>query len=837
MKKIIIGTLLAALAAAAPAETGRVTQSFDADWRFLKADAPGAEQPDFADSAWRRLNVPHDWSIEGPFDETNQTGTAGAFLPAGVGWYRKHFTLPEDDSSRRAFIEFDGVMANSDVWINGFHLGKRPFGYASFSYELTGHLNFGGKENVLSVRVDNSVQPAMRWYAGAGIYRHVRLVVTDAVHIVENGVFVSTPEIESNQATVHVEMKVVNQSDAICRFFIMSCILAPGEELSESNRERTVTGSKKSWVETPPMPSESEAMFRLPGLKPNVIPFVTLAPGASTNLIASIVVEQPKLWNLDSPNLYRLITRVVAGTSTNDFNQVKTMTDEVITSFGIRDAHFEPETGFWLNGKNFKLKGAAIHSDGGAFGDAVPMGVWEQRLTELRKVGVNALRLSHNPPTPDLLDLCDRMGFFVMDEMFDVWTVGKSSLSGQRLADYHLIFNEWSSIDTADTVRRDRNHPSVIIYSAGNEIHDTPNAALAIGILTRLVSVFHTNDPTRPVTQALFRPTTSHDYTDGLADLLDVVGTNYRDEELLAAQRAKPTRKILGTEITHDRASWLSMRDHPAYAGQFIWTGIDYLGESRAWPVVASGSGFLDRTGTIRPIGHERQSWWSDTPMVCIARRVAAPPANDPSGAPAADRRPQTAFSDWTPKNSAPHNENVEVYSNCKEVELFLNGQSLGVKPLNSDAAPRTWRVDYAPGILKAVASNDGKVAATDELRTAGPPAKILLTPDAGTVADDWDGIVRVTATVVDKDGTVIPDADDLVTFKISGPGVIATVDNADNASHESFQAGERHAFQGRCVAFVKATAPSGQIALTASASGLTAGSISIQTTQLPLTK
>ena len=805
MKKIIIGTLLAALAAggsvAAPAETGRVTQSFDAGWRFLKADAPGAEQPDFADSAWRQLNVPHDWSIEGPFDETNMTGTAGAFLPAGIGWYRKHFTLLENDSSRRAFIEFDGVMANSEVWINGFHLGKRPFGYASFSYELTGHLNFGGKDNVLSVRVDNSVQPATRWYAGAGIYRHVRLVVTDAVHIVKDGVFISTPQVSETNATVKIEAAVTNDFDRT-RSYRM-----PVQEISLEISLLDANGQIVANAKASPQP----------------IPL-----GGGTQFSQDLSLKNPQLWNLDAPNLYRAVSKIISDGK---------VLDEVTNTFGIRDAHFEPETGFWLNGEIFMLKGAAIHSDGGAFGDAVPMGVWEQRLTELKKIGVNALRLSHNPPTPDLLDLCDRMGFLVMDEMFDVWTVGKSSLSGQRLADYHLIFNEWSSIDTADTVRRDRNHPSVIIYSAGNEIHDTPNAALAIGILTRLVSVFHTNDPTRPVTQALFRPTTSHDYTDGLADLLDVVGTNYRDEELLAAQRAKPTRKILGTEITHDRASWLSMRDHPAYAGQFICTGIDYLGESRAWPVVVSGSGFLDRTGTIRPIGHERQSWWSDTPMVCIARRVAAPPANDPSGAPAADRRPQTAFSDWTPKNSAPHNENVEVYSNCKEVELFLNGQSLGVKPLNSDAAPRTWRVDYAPGILKAVASNDGKAVATDELRTAGPPAKIVLTPDAGTVADSWDGIVRVTATVVDKDGTAIPDADDLVTFKISGPGVIAAVDNADNASHESFQAGERHAFQGRCVAFVKATAPSGQIALTASASGLTAGSISIQTTQLPLTK
>jgi beta-galactosidase len=782
----------------APAVDARVTQSFDAGWRFLKADATGAEQNQFEDSAWRKLDVPHDWSIEGPFDEANQTGTAGGFLPAGIGWYRKHFMLPEGSSNRCVFIEFDGVMANSDVWINGFHLGKRPFGYVSFSYELTGHLNFDGKENVLSVRVDNSVQPALRWYAGAGIYRHVRLVATDAVHIVKDGVFISTPQITATQATVHVQCTVTNESD-FQRPIVVTVDL------------RDLSGKEVGWSA-----SDSQTV---------------LSAGKSAQFNQDIIVTNPQLWNLDKPVLYRALVAVVIGQKDPPNGLVFSMLpfpDLETNTFGIRDAHFEPETGFWLNGKNFKLKGAAIHTDGGAFGAAVPLGVWEQRLAELRKVGVNALRLSHNPPTPELLDLCDRMGFLVMDEMFDVWTVGKSSLSGQRLADYHLIFNEWSSVDTADTVRRDRNHPSVILYSAGNEIHDTPNAALSIGILTRLVKVFHENDPTRPVTQALFRPNQSHDYDDGLADLLDVVGTNYRDTELLAAQRAKPTRKILGTEITHDRASWLAMRDNPSYSGQFIWTGIDYLGESRAWPVVVSGSGFLDRTGTMRPIGRERQSWWSDVPMVSIARRIAAPPANDPSGAPAADRRPQTAFGDWTPKNSSPHDENVDVYSNCKEVELFFNGESLGVKPLNVNAAPRTWRVPYAPGTLKAVAKNDGKIVATDEIRTAGAPAKILLTPDAATVANGWDGVVRVVATVEDKGGTVVPDSDALVSFKISGPGVIAAVDNANNASHELFQASERRAFQGRCVAFLKATASSGKITLTASAPGLTASPVAI---------
>ena len=778
--------------------------NFDSNWSFLKADAPGAEQPGFNDTGWRRVDLPHDWSIEGPFDETNKTGPAGAYLPNGIGWYRKHFTLPETFSARRVSVEFDGVMANSDVWINGFHLGKRPFGYVGFSYDLTGHLNFGSKENVLAVRADNSVEPASRWYEGAGIYRHVRLVVTDPVHIVKDGVFISTPQVSTEQATVHVQTTVTNQSAASSGIFVVVSLLDS-------------TGKIAGSTET-----HSQA----------------LDAGKSTQIEQNIIVLNPQLWSLESPSLYRAVVTVKAGMNGPVSYTIPSTLDSETNFFGIRDAKFVADTGFWLNEKNFKVKGVAVHCDGGAFGDAVPMGVWEQRLAELKKLGVNAIRTAHNPPDPGFLDLCDRMGFLVMDEMFDCWTVGKNSLAGERLADYHLYFNDWSSVDTADTVRRDRNHPSVILYSAGNEIHDTPNATLAIGILTRLVSVFHTNDPTRPVTQALFRPNTSHDYTDGLADLLDVVGQNYRENEILAAHTQNPARKIIGTENGHTRQTWMALRDNAPYAGQFLWTGVDYLGESRSWPVICSGSGLLDRTGTPRPTGFERQSWWSDGPMVRIARRTAAADANpDPAGANAADRRPQTAFADWTPKNSAPHEENVEVYSNCKQVELFLNGQSLGVKPLNNDAAPRTWRVAYAPGTLKAVASNDGKVAATDELRTAGPPAKIVLTPDAGTVAGDWDGVARVTATVVDKDGTIVPDADNLVSFKISGPGIIAAVDNADNASHESFQAVERHVFQGRCVAFVKATAPSGQIVLTASASRLTAGSISIKTTQSPITK
>jgi beta-galactosidase len=369
---------------------------------------------------------------------------------------------------------------------------------------------------------------------------------------------------------------------------------------------------------------------------------VILAPNQTATLDLNLHVANPKLWNVGDGSLYRAVATIRA--------DGKVVDDESI-SFGIREFHFDPATGFWLNGKNFKIKGACLHHDGGAFGAAVPLAVWEHRLNELRKLGVNAIRTAHNPPAPEFLDLTDRMGFIVMDELFDQWTVAKNPF------DYHLNFNEWSKTDLRDTVRRDRNHPSVILYSAGNEIHDTPNGELAKTILRGLVDEFHRNDPTRPVTQALFRPNVSHDYDNGLADLLDVVGQNYREQEILAAYRQKPTRKILGTENTHELVQWLAMRDHPEYSGQFIWSAVDYLGEAGRWPRIANNSGLLYKTGQPKPIAFQRQSWWSDQPMVYITRRVARTPLapTDPGYNPIDERRPQVLYSDWTPKNLKPH--------------------------------------------------------------------------------------------------------------------------------------------------------------------------------------
>jgi beta-galactosidase len=751
---------------------------FDNDWRFFKGDAKGAEQAGFNDAGWQEVRLPHDWSIAGPFDEENPAGGAGAFLPSGVGWYRKKFTLPKEDAGCRVWIEFDGVMANSDVWINGCLLGHRPNGYVSFDYDMTTHLHFDGRQNVLAVRADTSAQPASRWYAGAGIYRHVRLLVLNPVHLDAWGIFITTPEVTPERAVVRAQFTIVNQSETPRSVAVDLAISDAGGRVIQ-----TVKSSPES------------------------------APPGSSELMVKAVVDKPNRWDIDNPALYQATLTLRDG---------DTILDTQTVPFGIREFHFDPETGFWLNGRNFKLKGVCLHADGGCFGAAVPLGVWERRLRALRELGVNAIRTAHNPPAPEFLDLCDRQGMLVMDEFFDCWTVGKNKF------DYHLYFTNWSAIDAHDTILRDRNHPSIILYSVGNEIHDTPNAALARGILEGLAALSHKNDPTRPVTQALFRPNVSGDYTNGLADLLDVIGTNYRDKELLAARRARLSRKIIGTEQRQDRATWLACRDHPDHAGQFLWTGVDYLGESRRWPIIAAGSGLLDRCGQPRPAAFQRQSWWSDKPMVFIARRLGAEQteSGDPGFTPL-DRR-QQLFSDWTPRDGAPHEETVEVYGNCAEVELLLNGRSLGSRPLPADASPRVWRVPFQPGELVAIGRNNGLAVATHTLRTAGAPAQIVLTADEKQLAAGWDNLAEVRATVTDAEGVPVPGATNLITFAIDGPGVIAAVDSADNASHEPFQSHERRAFQGECFAMVRALPKQGKIQVTAAAAHLKGASVTI---------
>jgi beta-galactosidase len=794
--------LLVAMMLVGMAQAQRETQAFDRGWMFQQADAVGAEAPGFADVGWTKVDAPHDWAIAGPFDASNPSGGAGAFAPAGVGWYRKHFALAEGDAKKRVFVEFDGVMANSDVWVNGYLLGHRPNGYVSFRYELTGHLKFGKEENVIAVRADNSMQPSSRFYEGAGIYRHVRLLVMNPVHVAQWSTVVAANEVTAGSAKVQVETAIFNQSDQAADVALRGTILDPAGKVV--------------------------AVVNLPA--------ASLGALQQETLKFAVPVKQPDRWDIEHPALYRAKVEAWVGGKSVDAEEV---------SFGIRDAHFEPATGFWLNGRNLKIKGVALHSDVASLGMAAPLGAWEHRLAAMRALGANAIRTAHNPVAPEFLDLCDRMGFLVMDEMFDVWTVAKNKY------DYHLYFKEWYLKDTADTVRRDRNHPSVILWSAGNEIHDTPNAELAKSILGPLVATFHENDPTRPVTQALFRPNVSHDYEDGLADMLDVVGQNYRPNEILAARKQKPERKIIGTENTHEIGQWVPVRDHADYSGMFVWSGTDYLGESRKWPVIADASGLDDKTDAMKPDALERQSWWVSAPVVHIVRRFAAgqkmstDPGYEP-GSPQAlalaagkvpppqpgvvantDALPQTTTADWSPANRDRHVEDVEVFSNCDKVELTLNGKSLGAKKINADATARKWKVDFEPGVLTASCTDHKGVAET--LKTAGKAAKVMLAVERGKLSGSFDDVGYLRATVVDAAGIPVPDSRDLLHFSVSGPGKILATDSGDVADSSGFQKPDRVAFHGAAIVVVRATADKGDVVVKVGADGLQGASATLR--------
>lgn len=721
----------------------RIINNFDKDWSFIQEDVPGAEKAAFNDTKWRKLDVPHDWSIEGKYDKLNPTGRGGGYLPAGIGWYRKTFTLPEDMVSSKVSIQFDGVMANSEVWINGQLLGKRPYGYISFNYELSKYLNFGkGKTNVIAVRADNSVQPASRYYTGAGIYRHVRLVATNAVHIDDWGVYITTAGATAQKAIVKVQTKVRNESGKSAVVSVETAVLDPAGKVVQ-----TVTASQ------------------------------TIAAAQSGILEQNIEVAHPKLWDLTHTQLYTTQTKIKVGGK---------IADDQLNAFGIRDFKFEAATGFWLNGQNFKLKGVCLHHDGGAMGSAVPLSVWKYRFALLKQAGVNAIRTSHNPVAPEFLDLCDQMGFLVMDETFDTWTAAKDN--GEM--GYNRFFTEWWERDTRDMVLRDRNHPSIVIYSVGNEIHDDLNSPAGFKKYKDQQDLIHQLDPGRPVTMALFRPALSKVYTNGFAETMDIVGQNYRENELVALHQLKPDLKVLGTENTHVLQQYLALRDHSFMAGQFLWTGFDYLGEAD-WPETTFGQGLFDRIGGWRQQGLQRQSWWSDQPVVHIVRRQDNAGAGD-------------WINNWTPTDFDTYDDaKVAVYSNCDEVELFLNRVSLGLKAKPSDDSPRLWDVTFEKGTLKAIGRNKGKDSAAEELKTAGPPAIIVLSSDRTAIGHNWDEVAFVTAKVYDANGNLCPNADHLIKFTISG-ATIDAVDNGNTASHESYKATERHAYHGVTMAMVK---------------------------------
>jgi len=554
-----------------PSPTARIVLPFDTNWLFNKGDATGADKASFADAGWRKVDVPFDWSIEGPYDQNANTGGYGGYLPSGIGWFRKHFTLPSNFSGRRVFVEFDGVMSNSTVYLNGTSLGNRPYGYMSFRYEITSLLNSGATENVLSVKADNSLQEASRWYAGAGINRHVRLIATNPIHIDKWATVVTTP----TTSAVHVATTIVNQGTTAQSVSILATLVDP------------------DGVKLAPVASTAQS----------------IPAGGSADFKVDVPVANPQLWSLESPSMYRVVTAVQSSGATID--------DESIP-FGIRTMKFDPETGFLLNGKSVKIKGVCLHHEVGGLGAAVPLRAWQRRLAVLKSIGVNAIRTSHNPFDPQVLDLFDRMGFLVMDEFFDVWTGHKYSMAG----DYATYFKTWYQTDATDIVKRDRNHPSIFLYSIGNEIRES--LATRLPYTKTLVNICHANDSTRPVTQALFQPSNAGDYPGGTLDVLDVFGVNYRNAELLTAITATPHHAGISTEMGMTPSLWNSFyMKNPQIAGEFIWTGAVYLGEADgAWPVVVGTDskntifGLVDRVSDINDMGYQYQAVWSTNPVV-----------------------------------------------------------------------------------------------------------------------------------------------------------------------------------------------------------------------------
>lgn len=792
----------------------RIRDSFDFGWKFFKGDAPGAQLPDFADEGWRALDLPHDWSVEGPFSEQPGSGTYG-HLPGGIGWYRKRFHIPQAYNDRKIWIEFDGIYQNSEVWVNGQYLGKRPYGYISFHYDLSPHLKFGD-DNLIAVKVDHALLPNCRWYSGSGIYRHTWLLVTNRLHVAHWGTFVTTPEVSVHSSLVQIKTSVKNEGSRNARCTLVTTIVeeCAGKQVQTAQVMQAIA-----------------------------------ADGGEYEFVQQMCVDQPDLWSPEHPFLYNVRTALL---------EEDRPVDAYDTRFGIRKAEFDADQGFLLNDRQVKLNGVCLHHDGGSVGAAVPERIWERRLELLKAMGCNAIRTSHNPYAPEFMDLCDRLGFLVMDEVFDEWKVAKGQTPDFG---YRLYFDEWSERDVTDFVHRDRNHPSVVLWSAGNEVGDqvAPGGART---LSRLMEIFHREDPTRLVTVGCDNIAAEPAAVpQEFLKLLDVVGYNYVDRWRERAEKyysidrhANPQTKMIGTEspgmdgIRGDYRDlfppkpgetlrpwpkhrglnveqlWRFVRTYDYVSGDFMWTGIDHLGEAH-WPAKNSSTGVIDTCGLTKDGYYFYQSQWTEAPMVHL-------------------------FPHWNWTGKEGDYIPVLCYTNCDTAELFLNDKSLGVQgywfpragmlekygtfPARNQA-PRTtsdlhltWTVPYQPGTLKAVGVKDGKIVATEEITTTGAPAAVDLVVDRVVIAADRRDVVHVTVRILDEHGRLVPTGNNEVTFEIQGEGHVIGLDNGNPLSHEDFKSNRRQAFNGLCLAILQSTSKPGSMQLTATAPGLTTSSIMI---------
>lgn len=797
MKNLFL--ILLSLATVAAAAQSRQTQDFDAGWKFQLGNDSLAKNITYNDAKWRSLNVPHDWSIEGKFDEKNPTLQAEGGLPAGIGWYRKTFTLPAASKGKNISIVFDGVQHNSEVWINGHYLGKRPNGYISFEYELTSYLKFGGK-NVLSVKVNNSDQPNSRWYTGSGIYRNVWLVTSAKTHIAPWGVAINTPRVSVAQAEVHVLTRVDN---------------VPGVKNIEA----------KTYI--------YDAAGQLVAQTRGPIDGPDNVNGADQ----SLTIAKPQLWSVDKPYLYTVKVTLVDAKGK--------VIDEVTNKAGIRWFDFDANKGFSLNGEPMKIKGVCLHHDAGALGAAVYTRAIERQLQIMKDMGVNAIRTSHNPPTPELLDLCDRMGLLVMDEAFDMWKKKKNK------NDYHNDWDQWHTRDLQDQVIRDRNHPSVFLWSIGNEIREQFDST-GISITRELVNTVKKLDSTRPVISALseWNPEKNFLYKSGA---LDLVGLNYHHEVYADFQKHYPGQKFIGTEQTsalmtrghYDMPSdttmfwpadsktkyvtvnpdytvsaydnvaaywgsthettWKLIKKYDFLSGMFVWTGFDYIGEPTPypWPARSSYFGIVDLAGFPKDIYYMYQSEWTSKPVLHLLPH-------------------------WNWK-AGQMVDVLAYYNQADEVELFLNGRSLGIKKKQGEDLHVKWKVKFEPGVLKAVSRKAGQTVLTTQVLTAGEPYQIKLSADRSTIKAGGKDLSYVTISILDKDGNVVPDANNLINFKVTGAGLLKGMDNGYQADLTPFTSSSRKAFNGLALGIVGSVAKQGAISIFATAPGLKSANLTLK--------
>jgi beta-galactosidase len=831
---LILFVLLAGTSGCKQAETSNKprTLSFDQGWRFIKADPAGAEKPDFDDSGWRTLDLPHDWSIEdlpdqnadsviGPFSRKSIGKMGTGYTIGGIAWYRKAFTVDKSDADKNVYLQFDGVYMNSDIWVNGKHVGNHPYGYTSFYYDITLFLNPPGQQNIVAVQVKNTGLNA-RWYSGSGIYRHTWLTIVNPVHVSIWGTYITTPEVSEKNAQVEISTNVTNAGKDKAPVKVKAEIL---------DASGTIVGT-----------SEEES---------------AVAAGNSADIKQSISISNPALWSPDNTNLYQ--ARITLLTDNKE-------SDKYTTTFGIRSIHFDAKTGFTLNGKSIKLKGGCFHHDNGPLGAAAIDRAEDRKIELLKKAGFNAIRCSHNPPSPRLLDACDRLGMLVIDEAFDMWEQSKMAMMGKMLGskgtsdivvdDYSKYFKEWWQKDIRSMVVRDRNHPSIIMWSIGNEIPEAADTS-GLRIATNLAGEVRKYDLTRAVTEAnvdisaaMGRKSTWDVRAPHLA-LLNVVGYNYAFDRYEADHNKYPERVMVGTESMPPLAfeNWKADESFPYVLGDFTWVAMDYLGEAgtgvprlidinpsgkgagnnpmagimlffnfNSWPYFNDFQGDLDLIGEPKVPYYYRHVVWREMPVAMFVHRpvpAGKKELTSPWGFP-------DELKNWNWEGHEGEKLQVHVYTRSKLVKLELNGKQVGEQTIDdSKSITATFEVPYEPGTITAHCFDNGNETSSETIKTVGKPAIIRLTADRSTIKADPNDLSFVTAEILDADGNLVPDADVLINFEISGSGKIAGVGSGSPSDMSSFQQPRKKTWHGRCLAIIRPKGPAGKITLTAKAEGL----------------